>query len=690
MTKLRVIIIMRTDRLRSLFFGALCRVALLLCISNPVRGQWQIVAPNLIGRLDSTRGCLTYKDGVLWAGHLDTLWKSIDTGVTWRKVPLPLIDTDIWICEVWFSDSLNGLVGTYGSGVFLTSDGGKSWSLISLLKDIASVLFDASAQQIWAVRHDMPETFLSSDGGANWTNTDYYPHAAGIGQVTEAHDGSLFGLFWDDGIAQKASLFTHGKGSAFVQVSNQTFAGDSWSLAVDSCDSRRVYIVNEEYYSYAAGPLSRFFLTADGGLTWDATIAAPSPFFNGSIALGPKAIYCQTVENGVMRSSDLGETWEEIGGPSSGRGGVDMRMISALDDNTVVAVDSEGSIWRTFNSGDNPLPHTSRAGTLSAQSLEFTSGLCDTTMTQSVVLHSCYCDSAHVTNQWFSGKDSAYFSLINKAPMNPDCDDTVVIGFYSDSNRNYNAQLEIAQGNGDVLNVSLSASPMQADFVAQVQSFEDDTIGGSFWVLFGLTASKPVTSIDMMLHYDTSWLAYQGSVLPSGLSIDVGGGTEYPGHSELRITGSEVQTLPEIIFYARFAVYPSSSQHPQSWIDSIHYEIESGICDYFWNDTVPITIIAPQNCATNILSEFLRTGMIIFQIAPNPAGNEVQLLSSVDAGDVTAILSDEYGRVVSRQQLHPIPGEPAALNVAQLPPAVYFIQIEFAGGLRTLRFVKID
>ena len=62
----------------------------------------------------------------------------------------------------------------------------------------------------------------------------------------------------------------------------------------------------------------------------------------------------------------------------------------------------------------------------------------------------------------------------------------------------------------------------------------------------------------------------------------------------------------------------------------------------------------------------------------------------MDAGEVTATLSDEFGRVVNRQQLHPIPGEPAELNVTQLPPAVYFIQIEFAGGVRMLHFVKIE
>ncbi len=507
-----------------------------------------------------------------------------------------------------------------------------------------------------------------------------------IVDVTKSHDGLLFG-HWSDAGAYMGGLMAHGQGSTFVMVGSEFTGGDSFSLAVDSCDSRRIYMVHEDYYWNRLS--SEIFTTQDGGISWRARVAFPVPYFCGSIALGPKAIYCPTTARGITRSTDLGNSWKEIGGPSEGLGGIDSRFITALNDNIVLAVDSEGSIWRTFNSGGDPLPSASRSGTLSAFSLKYTSGLCDSTLSQSVRIHTCYCGTANILSQRIVGKDSSSFTLTHQAPTNPDCDDTISVAFVSDTNRTYDAQLEIAQGDGETLRVPLHASPQQVDFVAQVLSIEYDTIGGTFWVSFGMTVSKPVTSVDLMLHYDPSWLSYQGSVIPSGKSIDVNG-SNFPGRAALHISGSDIGILPEILFYARFAVYPSSATHGQSWIDSVRYQIEGGQCDFFWNDTIPFGILAPQNCGTDILSTLMRSGVVAFEIVPNPAGNKVTLSCSSDPGNMEAVVSDEFGRELARKFVHPRPEAPAPIDISHLPRGAYFIRLEYAGGNRALRFVKVE
>ncbi len=109
---------MRSELQLSRIIEALCVVVALFSFSSSAQSQWQIVAPNLLGRLDSNMGCLTYKAGVLWAGHRDTLWKSTDTGSTWRRIPLPLITSNASISDINFFDQLNGLVGTLGGGIF--------------------------------------------------------------------------------------------------------------------------------------------------------------------------------------------------------------------------------------------------------------------------------------------------------------------------------------------------------------------------------------------------------------------------------------------------------------------------------------------------------------------------------------------------------------------------------------------
>jgi photosystem II stability/assembly factor-like uncharacterized protein len=68
----------------------------------------------------------------VWAGgNAGMLYHSSNSGQTWARVkpaaPGRKLEADITRIE--FSDSLNGTVGTAGGEIWITSDGGHSWTV---------------------------------------------------------------------------------------------------------------------------------------------------------------------------------------------------------------------------------------------------------------------------------------------------------------------------------------------------------------------------------------------------------------------------------------------------------------------------------------------------------------------------------------------------------------------------------
>src|SRR5579872_219451 len=111
--------------------------------------QWVKVGNATLGSYNiQYGGALAAKDGIVWAGIHD-LWKSLDTGTTWTKTNLS-IGGD-FVADINFFDQNNGLVAVYGSGVFLTRDGGNTWQNILSLTDCLGVAFNRNTNEILAV-----------------------------------------------------------------------------------------------------------------------------------------------------------------------------------------------------------------------------------------------------------------------------------------------------------------------------------------------------------------------------------------------------------------------------------------------------------------------------------------------------------------------------------------------------------
>jgi photosystem II stability/assembly factor-like uncharacterized protein len=418
-----------------------------LLLAASASAQWTNVAPGLLGN-DPSYGAMQYRDGVVWAGFAD-LWSSVDLGVTWKKVAsFPPADT---ITDIAFYDNLTGLVSTLHS-VLLTKDGGASWTQLMFTQDniFKKVSFNGSQSVIQTII-DNGIFYSSVDGGVNWSASSF---SGGNRSFAVANDGTVY-VMSQDFPSYLGWVSASGDLGKSWSPNGQAVNADCYTLSVDSCDSKRLYLANEQVWNITNG-IATFFLSLDGGATWQTTISQTEPYLSGTLTTTKYALFAGTdTTDGVLRSVDQGLTWKSIGGPAVS---VDSRDIAAIDANTVFAADANGSIWVTRNGGNDSIASTrtdsitfSPATLFAADTIQ-----CDS-LTRTVRITRASCLSPYPGPATIVGPDSACFS--------------------------------IAASSGDSISVNLlpnSTGPLNAALVVSLTKGPNDTIP-----LHGFSAANP-------------------------------------------------------------------------------------------------------------------------------------------------------------------------------------------------------
>ncbi len=342
------------------FFAA---VLTMLAVAAPsLRAQWKEIALNVTLPPSQHVGALRFRDGVAWAGTT-SLFVSTDTGVTWNLVPSFQINSGI--SDIAIYDSHNILVSTFaenqfgsgsGGGLFLTTDGGQTWKNFFPGTNFSQVAFNGSSSVLHAVESDASIFVTSLDGGATWNQANT-TQSSTIGSLCFgiAQDKTIYAQSYNLGQREQGWVNTSTDlGQTWSGNSNLT-DGDCETLAVDSCNNLRLYFVNENVAQNAqtGNYQSKIDLTNNAGTTWQTTSSYNADFYSGSLASTANVLYVGTVQGagkgiGVERSTDFGGTWQNIGGPMEY---YDTRTLAAVNNNIVLALDENGSIWRTVNKG---------------------------------------------------------------------------------------------------------------------------------------------------------------------------------------------------------------------------------------------------------------------------------------------------------------------------------------------------
>ncbi|MBN7818166.1 VPS10 domain-containing protein [Algoriphagus pacificus] len=260
--------------------------------------QWRLVGPHRGGRSDGVTGVAGSDHSYYFASTGGGVWKTVDSGNTWKPVSDGFFGGSVGAVAVSQSDTSVVYAGggektvrgnvSFGYGVWKSKDAGKTWERAGLDKSrfISRMRIHPTNPDVVyaAVLGDIfkpDETrgvYKTTDGGATWEKLLYASDVAGaVDLVMDPNNPDvLYASTWD--------------------------------------------IVRTPYSLESGGPGSKIYKTTDGGKTWE-DLTKKEGFPEGilgimGVSVSPvnsDRVYA-IIENengGVFVSKDAGETWEK-------------------------------------------------------------------------------------------------------------------------------------------------------------------------------------------------------------------------------------------------------------------------------------------------------------------------------------------------------------------------------------------
>jgi photosystem II stability/assembly factor-like uncharacterized protein len=290
-------------------------------------GSWQ---QTLTGEnINAVEFALSQPD-IAYAGSADAVYRSADGGYTWQRVSggrdgwgPPGVRAGFPIdFQVDPRDPNRIFANEYGGGNFVSSDGGRTWTVASQgytgaqVRDIAAD--PTAAGRVYAATRS--GLFLSTDGGEEWGGLSY-PPAASLEWYVVAVDPTdpqyvLAANNWNGVILQ-----SHDGGRAWRPVSQRPDESMSWrAIAFAPSDPATVYAGTSAFFSagtfddqMSAGGI---YVSHDSGTTWPPANDALSQDANVTgLAVdphNPQVVYAATGNHGLLKTIDGGQSWTTI------------------------------------------------------------------------------------------------------------------------------------------------------------------------------------------------------------------------------------------------------------------------------------------------------------------------------------------------------------------------------------------
>jgi len=288
----------------------------------------------------SARNPLLYYVGAAGGG----VWKTHNGGATWQPVfdkqgvssigaiaLDPTNDDVVWV-GTGETNPRNDV--SYGSGLYKSTDGGKSWNAVGLEKtlQISSIVIDPANPSHVVVGAmgdffaDSPDrgVYVTDDGGKTWRNTLYLGPQSGVSDLAaDPKDANiLYAGMWQF----RRLPWTFTSGGPDDGLYKSTDGGATWTrltghglpagitgrigVAVAPSDPARVYALIES-------PEGILWRSDDAGATWTLasknTLVDQRPFYFTHLAIDPKdENHVYGVSEMLSESKDGGKKFKEI------------------------------------------------------------------------------------------------------------------------------------------------------------------------------------------------------------------------------------------------------------------------------------------------------------------------------------------------------------------------------------------
>jgi len=273
----------------------------------------------------------TYGDGIFLSTNSGISWTAVDSSLTNKNILSLIVSGE------------NIFAGTWGNGVFLSTNNGTTWTTIntgltdSNVTTFATCLFngDSANPYIFAGTYG-GGVFLSTNNGSNWIEVNTGLTNYVVRDLVINPDGTNLFAGTDDGV-----FFSINKGTSWTAVNNGLTTRYVYTLAI--CGT----------YVYAGTTTGGVFRSTNNGNSWTAVNNGLTNTYIRSFLICPFVgessetnIFVGTGWSGVFHSNDYGTNWMQINtGLTNYQVDALIISINAAGDTNLYAGTDDG-VWR--------------------------------------------------------------------------------------------------------------------------------------------------------------------------------------------------------------------------------------------------------------------------------------------------------------------------------------------------------
>jgi photosystem II stability/assembly factor-like uncharacterized protein len=430
-------------------------VLLALPIGLSAQMNWaQVATPSTIGFAPHT---MDAADGIVVVGG-NGLAVSLDKGLTWRNIT-PNIPNNTNFVGIAIYDRNIFAVQSGTSGIYITHDQGRTWRPLLYGSTVVSafpLIFIDDPQKILCTTNGA--FVYTNDGGNTFTTsaTSFNPY-----QFKLAADGTVRLFSRTDQDVRTASSADTGR--TWVQSTVLPYK-DCFSIIADPVNPNVLCLINEDFYLQQHQCM--IFRTADNGSTWDTTLTHAVTYLAGSSDRGCHDYFVGTVSDGVLRSTDQGQTWHGIGGPSVPP---DYRNLVAADDSLLFAIDNNRAVWAS-----RPASNTWKIKLRNNLFFSNTDNVtCDSIHTGMVIVYPG-CSNASIEKAEIVGPDAQQYDFLDSADAS--FPDTIKVRFIASGVGTTQASLKIKLTDGSNYTFDISATTIAPELVMSPPVLMEDSL----------------------------------------------------------------------------------------------------------------------------------------------------------------------------------------------------------------------
>ncbi len=337
------------------------------------------------GLSNTTVQALAIIGGDFFASVNGGVYVSSDSGKNWTQSNTGLTNTNATCFTVKSPDIF---VGTWGGGVFRSTNNGSLWTSAGLSGEIVMTMYASGSTLYAGTGND--GLFFTTDNGAHWTSTAPLPmgdvHAVSVdgtnlyvGTRVGVHISADTGKTWTlvntgiiaDDVAGLASIGANLYAALLYGGVFLSTNGMDWTARSNGMAGQISYTLATDSATLYEGDNGGAYRSSNGGATWveaNTGFLTYNPVYSFACADGR---VLSLGSDGVYRSTDSGATWVKadsltptgwgyaIGVSPATVSGVTTFYVSQYDSGIFTSTDY-GTTWKATNTGI-PMPTTMTA-----------------------------------------------------------------------------------------------------------------------------------------------------------------------------------------------------------------------------------------------------------------------------------------------------------------------------------------